>query len=394
MTAYQGLTIGIPREIMPGERRVAAIPETVREWVSNGARVLVETGAGQGVFFPDGAYQEAGAHVTPDPRSLFSQSQLILKVKEPLFNDALDEHEADWIPVGSTLVCFLHPANPLNHAVVRRLAERGVVSYSLDSIPRIPRAQHMDALTSMSTVAGYKAMLHAADRLARFVPMIPTDAGILEPAQVLVVGTGVAGLQSLAVAKRLGARVRFLDIRPEANEQARSLGATQVSFDLPEGAGVGPGGYARRLSEEQYARERAALAPVVAECDVVILSALVYRQRAPILVDEPMVQGMKQGSVIVDVAVDQGGNCSVTRAGEECWVRDVLVSGLMNIPGYLAIDATRMFAHNMFQYVRHLVVEGRLDPETDDEILREALVTKDGAVVHAGTLQAMQETGG
>ncbi len=391
MTAYQGLTIGIPREIMPGEQRVAAIPETVRQMAGNGARVLVESGAGRGAYFSDRAYQEAGAHVVPDPRTLFSQSQLILKVKEPQFNSSLEEHEVDWMTAGSTLVCFLHPANPGNHAVVRRLAERGVVSYSLDSIPRIPRAQHMDALTSMSTVAGYKAMLHAADRLARFVPMIPTDAGILEPAQVLVVGTGVAGLQSLAVAKRLGARVCFLDIRPEAAEQARSLGATPVAFDLPAGAGVGPGGYARRLSEEQYARERAVLAPVVAESDVVILSALVYRERAPILVEPSMVQAMRKGSVIVDVAVDQGGNCSVTRAGEESWYHDVLISGLLNIPGQLAIDATRMFAHNLFQYVEHLVVEGQIDPAADDEILREALVTQHGKVVHAGTLQAMRE---
>ena len=394
MTAYQGLTIGIPREIMPGEQRVAAIPETVQQLVSNGARVLVETGAGRGAYFSDHAYQEAGAHVVPEPRALFSQSQLILKVKEPRFNDSLDEHEVDWMTAGSTLVSFLHPANPGNHALVRRLAERGVVSYSLDSIPRIPRAQHMDALTSMSTVAGYKAILHAADRLARFVPMIPTAAGIMEPAQVLVVGAGVAGLQSLAIAKRLGARVRFLDIRPEANEQARSLGAAQVPFDLPEGAGVGPGGYARRLSEELYAQERATLAPIIAESDVVILAALVYRERAPILVEEEMIQAMQKGSVIVDVAIDQGGNCSVTRAGEEFWYHDVLVSGLLNIPAHLAVDATRMFAHNLLQYVEHLVVDGRIDPEADDEILREAQVTKHGKVVHAGTLQAMQEMNG
>ena len=217
--------------------------------------------------------------------------------------------------------------------------------------------------------------------------MIPTDAGIIEPARVLVVGTGVAGLQAIATAKRLGGRVKALDIRPEANEQARSLGAALVPFELPESAGVGEGGYAQRLTEDWYRRERECLAPVVAESDIVILTALVPRERAPILVDRPMVERMKKGSVIVDISIDQGGNCEVTRPGEEYSWHDVLVIGLINIPAYLAVDSTRMFAHNLYEYISHIVVNGRIDANAQDELVREALVTKDHAVVHKGTLK-------
>ena len=393
MSTYNGLIVGVPREIMPGEKRVAVIPETVRGLVAGGARVLIESGAGAGAYYSDEDYAAAGADVVSDARALFDQARLILKVKEPKYNAALGAHETDLFGEGSVLICFLHPANPVNHDMVRNLAKRGITSFSLDSIPRIPRAQHMDALTSMSTVAGYKAVISAAHHLARFMPMIPTDSGIIEPARVLVVGTGVAGLQSIATAKRLGARVKCLDIRPEANEQARSLGAALVPFDLPEGMGVGEGGYAQRLPEEQYQRERECLAPVVAESDVVILTALVPRERAPMLVDKAMVQSMKKGSVIVDISIDQGGNCEVTRPGEDHAYHDVLVSGLINIPAYLAVDATRMFAHNLYEYVSHIVVEGRIDADSDDEIIREALVTKGNTVVHKGTLKAMETAG-
>jgi len=389
MSGFNGLVIGVPREIMPGERRVAATPETVREFVNAGARVLVESGAGAGAYYGDEAYAQAGAEVVAGAREVFDRAELVLKVKEPKLNKELGAHEADLIRENGFLVCFLHPANPLNHDMVRTLAARGITSFSLDSIPRISRAQHMDALTSMSTVAGYKAVISAAHHLARFVPMIPTDSGIIEPARVLVVGTGVAGLQAIATAKRLGGRVKSLDIRPEANEQARSLGASLVPFDLPEGVGVGEGGYAQRLSEDLYQRERECLAPVVAESDIVILTALVPRERAPILVDRPMVESMKKGSVIVDISIDQGGNCEVTRPGEEYSWHDVLVIGLINIPAYLAVDSTRMFAHNLYEYVSHIVVSGRIDTNSKDELVREACVTCDGSVVHKGTLKAM-----
>lgn len=351
---------------------------------------MLKRGAGSGAYYDDGAYREAGAEVIDDVSQLYSRARLILKVKEPRVNTVLNRHEVELMPEQSVLVCFLHPANPANHETVRMLASRGITCLTLDSIPRIPRAQHMDALTSMSTVAGYKAVISAAHHLPRFVPMIPTASGIIQPAQILVVGTGVAGLQALATAKRLGAKVRSLDIRAEANEQARSLGAEIVPFELPEGLGVGDGGYAARLPEEQYRREREALAPVVAQSDVVILTALVPREKAPVLVTRAMVEQMKKGAVIVDISIDQGGNCELTRAGEEYAWNDVLVSGLSNIPAHLAIDATRMFAHNVYEFLNHIVQEGRIDVDSSDDIIRESLVVRNGRIVHQGALRAME----
>ncbi|MFA7691579.1 MAG: NAD(P) transhydrogenase subunit alpha [Candidatus Hydrogenedentales bacterium] len=389
MTSLKGLTIGVPREIISGERRVAVTPETTARYVAAGAQVLIEAGAGLGAFFDDDSYRAAGAEILADVKNVYARSTLVLKVKEPQFNPDLGVHEGELIPEKTVLVCFLHPANPLNHDTVRLLAARNITSFSLDSIPRVSRAQHMDALTSMSTVAGYKAVITAAHHLARFVPMIPTDAGIIEPARVLVVGTGVAGLQSIATAKRLGARVSTLDIRPEANEQARSLGALLVPFALEEGEGVGEGGYAKRLSEDLYERERTSLTPVVAQSDIIILTALVPRERAPILITKAMVEGMKKGAVIVDVAIDQGGNCELTRPGESYVHKDVLLVGLLNIPASLAIDSTRMFAHNLYEYIGHIAVDGNIDEHAADDLIQDACVTRDGRIVHQGTLRAM-----
>ncbi len=390
---FNGIVLGVPREIMEAELRVAVIPDTVKQFTEAGARVLVESGAGAGAYYADEAYRQAGAHIVPDAPTLYESAQIVLKVKEPQKDPATGTHEADLLPEGSMLICFLHPANPINHDTVRRLAERRITAFTLDSIPRVPRAQHMDALTSMSTVAGYKAVISAAHHLARFVPMIPTASGIVQPARMLVVGTGVAGLQSIATAKRLGAKIRSLDIRAEANEQARSLGAEVLPFELPPGMGTGAGGYAERLPESEYARERETLAPAVAESDVVILTALVPSEKAPILVDQTMVRTMRKGSVIVDISIDQGGNCALTRPGEEYVWNDVLISGLKNIPAHLAIDATRMFAHNAFEYLNHIVADGRVDLDSTDEIIRDSLVTRDGRIVHEGTLKAMDAHG-
>lgn len=390
---FDGVSIGVPREIMDGEQRVAVIPDTVRQFREAGARILIETDAGAGAYYTDDAYREAGAEIIASVANLFQQSQLVLKVKEPQYNQSLNRHEIELLPEKSTLVCFLHPANPANHDTIRALAARNITCFTLDSIPRTPRAQHMDALTSMSTVAGYKAVIDGAHHLPRFAPLIPTDSGIIQPARVFVVGSGVAGLQSIATAKRLGAKVRSLDIRPEANEQARSLGAEVIPFELPAGMGTGEGGYAARLSEEQYHREREVLAPIVMQSDIVILTALVPREKAPVLVTRAMVEGMRKGSVIVDVSIDQGGNCELTRPGEEYFWNDVFICGLRNIPAHLPIDATRMFAHNAFEYLNHIVADGHIDLDSGDDIIRETLVVRDGRIVHKGTLMAMEDAG-
>jgi H+-translocating NAD(P) transhydrogenase subunit alpha len=386
---FKGITIGVPREIMPGEKRVAAIPFTVEKMVTAGAEVLVETEAGAGAFISDDDYREKGAEIVNSPVELYERANMIIKVKELRQNTALEKHEAEMIKAGSTLIGFMHPAHSVNHSGIKILAERNVTSYTLDGIPRISKAQQMDALTSMSTVAGYKAVIFAAGHLGRFIPMMPTSSGVIPPAQFLVIGTGVAGLQAIATAKRLGAKVKTIDIRSDANEQARSLGAENIDFDIPRDIAVGQGGYARRLSEDWYAREREVLTTHFAQSDAVILSALIPGEVAPLLVNEAMVNSMKKGSVIVDIAVDQGGNCELTCLGEDIDHNGVTISGIMNIPAALPIDSTRMFAQNLWHFISHLVENGQVKTDLDDEIISATLVTNNQQIVHHGTLLAM-----
>ncbi len=388
---FSGLTVVVPREIMTGERRVAATPQTVEQCVKSGAKVLVETGAGDKAFFHDEDYTRAGAEILSTAEEIYQNADIVIKVKEPQFNEELGKHEIDLMPENGILISFLHPANPANHKMVKKLADKGITSFTLDSIPRISRAQNLDTLTSMSTVAGYKSVISAAYNLSRFVPMMPTSAGVLQPAQFLVVGVGVAGLQAIATAKRLGAKVKALDIRPEANEQVRSLGAESIPFDLPEGLGVGEGGYARRLPDEWYEKEREILAPHIKESDAVILAALIPGEEAPVLVTKSMVEDMNKGSVIVDISIDQGGNCELTSRGEEFDYDGIFISGLLNIPAYLPVDSSRMFAQNTFNYLSYLIEDGQLKFDLEDEVIRESLVTKDNKIVHEGTLKAIEE---
>jgi H+-translocating NAD(P) transhydrogenase subunit alpha len=383
------IVVGIPREIMPGERRVAAIPETVAKMVAAGARVLVESGAGKGAYINDESFSQHGAEIIEDIREIYKQASLIMKVKEPLYQEKIGRHEAELLPEKGILIGFLHPANPDNHEGVKILARRGITSFTLDGIPRISRAQQMDALTSMSTIAGYKAVIFAASHLARFIPMMPTSFGLINPAQFLVIGTGVAGLQAIATAKRLGAKVKTLDIRPEANEQARSLGAENIEFDVPLEMAVGKGGYARRLPDEWYGREREILTPHVEQSDAVVLTALIPGEVAPVIINETMVAKMKKGSVIIDIAVDQGGNCSLTRHGEEYTHDGVTISGIMNIPATLPIDATNMFAQNAWHFMSYIVRDGTVKTDPDDEIIHSTLVTCNNKIIHHGTLSAM-----
>ncbi len=388
---FSGLTVSVPKEILAGERRVAAIPQTVEQLIKTGAKVLVETGAGEESYFHDEDFIQAGAEILSSPEELYKKADIVLKVKEPQFNEELGNHEVDLMPEKCILISFLHPANPSNHDMVKMLAKRGITSFTLDSIPRISRAQHLDTLTSMSTVAGYKSVISAAHNLSRFIPMMPTSAGVIQPSQVLVVGVGVAGLQAIATAKRLGAKVKTLDIRPDANEQSRSLGAEPIAFDLPEGMGVGEGGYAKSLPEEWYEKEREVLLPHVKESDAVILAALIPGEIAPILVNKNMVEMMKKGSVIVDISIDQGGNCELSRPGEEYSYEGIFISALLNIPAYLPIDSSRMFSQNTYNYLNYLIEEGQLKFDLNDEVVKQSLVTKDYKVVHEGTLKAMEE---
>jgi NAD(P) transhydrogenase subunit alpha len=390
--AFTGLKVGIPRERMSGERRVSATPETVGKLTGKGARVLVEKGAGEGSLFSDREYLDNKGEIVEDVEQIFAESDIILKVKEPLFSEQKNKHEADMTRQGQYLVCFLHPASPSNHSMIKKLAAQGVISLTLDSVPRISRAQSMDALTSMSTVAGYKAVLLAANTLGKFLPMLATAVGMIRPAKVLVIGTGVAGLQSLATAKRLGAEVLGADIRPDACEQAKSLGAKIVPVSVPANIALGPGGYALPLPEEWIAKEQAELADTIAGSDIIILSALVPGRLSPVLISEEMVKSMKAGSVIVDIAIDQGGNCQLSEPGKTVEKHGVKIIAIKNIPGRLPLSATQMYANNIFNFLCHLVRDGRVNLDMNDEIISSCLVTNNGQVIHAGAIEAMKST--
>ena len=383
------MIIGIPKEIMHGERRVAATPETVGKFVKDGATVLVENGAGVGAFFADADYAAAGAEMVADVADLYKRADVILKVKEPLFNEEKGCSEIDMMHAGQYIITFIHPASPVNHQMVKDMAKKGVIGLTLDGVPRISRAQNMDALTSMSTVAGYKGMLMAASDLEKFMPQIFCAVGMIRPCNVLVIGVGVAGLQALATAKRLGAVTYAADIRPAAMEQAKSLGAKPVELGVPAEEAIAPGGYAQKLPEATLLREREALAAVLPNMDVVFCSALIPGKLAPVVITDEMVQTMKEGSVIVDIAIDQGGNCAITPPGTREIKHGVVLEGIKNIPGMLASSSTWMFAQNIYNLTKFLTHDGKIQLDMNDEIVKSILVTINGEIVHAGALEAM-----
>lgn len=386
---YKDLIIGIPCEIMNGESRVAAIPETVKKLVNDGARVLIETNAGLKSYFSNELYENVGAEITINVEDIYETSDLILKVKEPLFNKLLNKSEVEMMKKGQYLITFLHPASPSNHKMVSELAEKGVNSLTLDGMPRITRTQTMDALTSMSTVAGYKSVLMAANRLRKFMPMVGTAVGMIKPANVLVIGTGVAGLQAIATARRLGAVVSAIDIRSDAQEQAKSLGAKIIDVGVPKEIAVGDGFYACSLPENWLSHERDIIREKISQFDIIILSALVPGKRAPVLITDDMVKMMNPGSVIVDIAIDQGGNCEATVSGEVVEKYLVSIDGTKNIPGQVPESSTWMFAHNIFNFLSYLVKDGQIVLDWEDEVISSTIVTFEGKILHKGTREAM-----
>jgi len=383
------MIIGIPKEILAGENRVAATPETVQNFVKIGFEVIVESMAGTGIFQPDEAYKTAGATIIKGADKLLAKSDIILKVKQPHFNQDMKKHEVEMLREGSILVAFLHPAAPENHKIVRLLGERNITSLTMDGIPRISRAQKMDALTSMSTVTGYKSVLIAANHLPKFVPMIGTVTGVIKPANFLIIGAGIVGLQAIATAKRLGGVVKAIDIRDDARREAASLGAKVLGFEVPPELAIGKGGYAKALPKEWLTKERETITSLLDDIDVIILCALIPGELAPMLITEEMVTRLKPGSVIIDVSIDQGGNCASTEPGKEVNKTGVTIYGLQNIPGSMPIDSTRLYASNIYYYVENMYKKGIGTLDLDDEIVKNSLVTYQGKIVHEGTLKAM-----
>ncbi len=377
------MKIGIAKEIGAGERRVAVTPDSVRQIKAAGYDVLVEAGAGAGAYLEDRAYEEAGASIAAGPADLWAQSQAVLKIQPPLQNAALGKHEADLLGEGTALICMLRPLSHIE--VVRTLAKRRVTSFSMDMMPRSTRAQRMDALSSMSTIAGYKAVLMAADTLPRLFPMLVTAAGTIAPSRVLIVGAGVAGLQAIATARRLGAVVEAYDVRPAVKEEVQSLGATFVGPTLQASEAQDEQGYAKPLSAEAQKLGTQMLHERAAHADVVITTARVPGLPAPRLIPADVVARMKPGSVIVDLAADMGGNCELTQPGETVVRHQVTIHGPTRLASTVPVHATQMYSRNITAFLLHLTKDGALRFDWADEITGATCVTRDGEIVHAAT---------
>jgi NAD(P) transhydrogenase subunit alpha len=374
------MKIGVPKETAEGERRVALVPEIVRKLSGNGIEVLVQSGLGEGALLSDALYEEAGAKVVEDPWS----ADVIVKVAPP------SAAEAGRLNSDTVLIGFLQPLT--NGPGIQAIARTGATSFALESVPRISRAQSMDALSSQANIGGYKAVLISATEIGRFFPMLMTAAGTIRPATVLVLGAGVAGLQAIATARRLGAVVQGFDVRAAVKEQVESLGAKFLEFDLG-GDLEGEGGYARELTPEQQARQQELMAEAIGKVDVVITTAAVPGRRAPILVTEQAVKLMKPGSVIVDLAAETGGNCELTQPGKTVIEHDVKILGPLNVPSTMAEHASQLYARNIDALLGLMISEdGELSLDFEDEIIKGACITRGGEIVNEAAAKAAGAT--
>jgi NAD(P) transhydrogenase subunit alpha len=377
------MLIGVPRETASGERRVALVPEVVSQLTRAGHRVVIERDAGLRAGFTDDAYRAVGCAVVDTAGEIYSTAQMILKVQRPGREESSGEAELDMLTEGTVLIGLLQPSG--DPALFQQLAERKIVACSMELVPRTTRAQMMDALSSQSTVAGYKAVLLAANALQKFFPMLMTAAGTVRPARVLVIGAGVAGLQAIATARRIGAVVEAFDTRPVVKEQVQSLGATFVEIDVHVEDAQDAGGYARELSEQHIRREKELIHNRAFQADVIITTALVPGKPAPVLVSAETVKAMRPGSVIVDLAGEQGGNCELSVPGETVVRHDVTIIAPLHISSELAYHASQMYAKNISALVMLLAPKGELNLNFSDDIIDAVTVTADGEVRHEPT---------
>lgn len=374
------MIVGVPREIYPGERRVALVPSVVANLKKANLDVAIEQGAGVEAGYVDAEYAAKGAQVLPSRADVFRAADIIVQVLSHGSNDKTGKADIPLFRRDQILVGFLRPLGALE--TVQSLADAGVTSFSVELMPRTTRAQSMDALSSMGTIAGYKAVLIAANTLPRLFPMMTTAAGTITPSRVFVIGAGVAGLQAIATARRLGAVTSAYDVRPAVKEQIHSLGARFVELPVEAQNAQDAGGYARAQDETFYQRQRELLTRVVAENDVVITTAVIPGKKSPILITGEMVKGMAPGSVIVDLAAERGGNCELTKPGESILAHGVTIIGWFNLAGTVPHDASQMYARNMVTFLTHLVKDGKARVDADDEIIRSTLVTRGGEIVN------------
>jgi len=375
------MIIGVPRETFPGERRVALVPSVVPNLAKAGLEVLVESGAGVEAGYPDAEYAAKGAKLAPTRADVFRQADVIVQVLAHGSNDKTGAADVPMLRSGQVLVGFLRPLGVVG--TLEDIASKGVTSFSIELMPRTTRAQSMDALSSMGTICGYKAVIIAADSLPRIFPMLTTAAGTITPARVFIIGAGVAGLQAIATARRLGAVASAYDLRPAAKEQVQSLGGRFVELPIEAHDAQDARGYARAQDETFYQRQRELLGKVIAESDVVISAAVIPGKKSPILITRQMVESMAPGSVIVDLAAERGSNCELTKPGEKICVHGVTIIGWFNFASSVPYHASQMYARNVSAFLLHLFKDGKLQLNLDDEIVRETLLTHNGEIVNA-----------
>jgi NAD(P) transhydrogenase subunit alpha len=376
-TPVPPMKVGIPKEIFAGERRVAATPDTAKKLQKLGFEVLVETQAGTAASFPDSAYEAVGCHILTDPHSLWNAADVVLKVRSPMQHPDLGIHEADLLKPESTLVSFIWPAQ--NPELMEHLANRGSTVMAMDSVPRITRAQKLDALSSMANIAGYRAIIEAANQYGRCFTGQITAAGKTPPAKVLVIGAGVAGLAAIGAAKSLGAIVKAFDTRPVVKEQVQSMGAEFLELHFQED-GTGEGGYAKVMSQAFIAAEMALFAQQAREVDILVTTALIPGKKAPLLITREMVESMKPGSVVVDLAAEQGGNCEVTQPGEIITYNGVSIIGLTDLPSRMAAQASQLYGNNLYHLLSDLGGSKQFNVNMDDEVIRATTVIHNGQV--------------
>ena len=375
------MRIGVPKEIVPGETRVAASPDSIKKFTALGTEVLVQSGAGAGAQMPDEALAEAGARIVVDAETVYGDADLVAKVRAPLCGDD-GADELSLLRPDTVLVGLLAPLQ--QRAQVARYAASSITSFAMELIPRISRAQSMDALSSQSNIAGYKAVIDAADRFGRIMPMMMTAAGTVAPARVVVLGAGVAGLQAIATARRLGGLVSAFDVRPAVKEQVESLGAKFISVDADAGNAESAGGYAREMNAAYQVRQSTLIHETLKKQDICITTAQIPGKPAPQLITEAMVEDMKPGSVIVDLAVESGGNCALSVYDQVVVRHGVTIIGHSNYPARVPVDTSTLYARNLFNFIEPMIGQerGGLDIDWEDEVIRGSLLTRDGAVVN------------
>ncbi len=374
------MKLGVPKETFPGEKRVALIPADIPTLKKQGVEVLIEPGAGEAAGFLDAEYRERGAEVAGSRQDVFANTDTIVQVRAAGANPDLASNDLELMHPDQRLIAFLEPLG--NPQAMTAVAERGVTAFSMELMPRISRAQNMDALSSMATIAGYKAVLLGAATLPRIFPMLMTAAGTIKPARVFVIGAGVAGLQALSTAKRLGAVTEAYDVRPVVKDQVESVGAKFVELPLETGTSEDKGGYAKAMDEEFYRRQRELMAEVVARSDIVITTAAIPGKRSPLLITAQAVQGMKPASVIVDLAAERGGNCELSRPDEVVVEHGITILGPTNLPATVPNHASQLYSRNITNFLRHAVKDGAFQMNMEDEITHDTLVTNNGEVVN------------